>query len=44
MRADRRSYALLPEMYTKPRNRYLARVHNPNLDLEAPTSSKGGHE
>jgi len=27
---DRRQYALLPEMYTKPRNRYLARVRNPN--------------
>ncbi|HEY4242295.1 MAG TPA: TAT-variant-translocated molybdopterin oxidoreductase [Kofleriaceae bacterium] len=43
MHADRRSYALLPEMYTKPRNRYLARVHNPNTDLE-PAATKGGHE
>jgi MoCo/4Fe-4S cofactor protein with predicted Tat translocation signal len=27
---DRRQYALLPENYTKPRNRYLARVRNLN--------------
>jgi Fe-S-cluster-containing dehydrogenase component len=31
---DRRAYDLLPEMYTKPRNRYLARVRNPNRNLE----------
>jgi MoCo/4Fe-4S cofactor protein with predicted Tat translocation signal len=31
---DRRSYALLPETYTKPRTRYLARVRNPNPRLE----------
>jgi molybdopterin-containing oxidoreductase family iron-sulfur binding subunit len=30
---DRRSYALLPEMYTKPRNRYLARIRNPNPNM-----------
>ena len=30
LHADRRQYALLPENYTKPRNRYLARVRNPN--------------
>jgi molybdopterin-containing oxidoreductase family iron-sulfur binding subunit len=39
---DRRSYALLPETYTKPRNRFLARVRNPNPNLE--TGSQGGHE
>ena len=33
---DRRSYALLPETYTKPRNRYLARVRNPNPALPSP--------
>jgi molybdopterin-containing oxidoreductase family iron-sulfur binding subunit len=27
---DRRQYSLLPETYTKPRNRYLARVRNPS--------------
>jgi len=37
---DRRSYALLPETYTKPRNRFLARVRNPNPSLVA----GGGHE
>jgi molybdopterin-containing oxidoreductase family iron-sulfur binding subunit len=38
---DRRSYALLPETYTKPRNRFLARIRNPNPAL-AP--QQGGHE
>ena len=33
--ADRRQYTLLPEVYTKPRNRYLARVRNPNPDMMA---------
>ena len=36
---DRRSYALLPETYTKPRNRFLARIWNPN-----PSLAQGGHE
>ncbi len=35
---DNRSYSLLPELYTKPRNRYLSRVRNPN---PAMTSSAG---
>jgi Fe-S-cluster-containing dehydrogenase component len=35
LHADRRSYALLPDNYTKPRNRYLARIRNPNPKLEA---------
>ncbi|HMG55453.1 MAG TPA: TAT-variant-translocated molybdopterin oxidoreductase, partial [Kofleriaceae bacterium] len=38
---DRRSYGLLPETYTKPRNRFLARVRNPNPNLVA---AQGGHE
>ncbi len=33
LQADRRQYSLLPELYTKPRNRYLARVRNPNPDM-----------
>jgi molybdopterin-containing oxidoreductase family iron-sulfur binding subunit len=37
---DRRGYALLPETYTKPRNRFLARVRNPNPNL----LPQGGHE
>jgi Fe-S-cluster-containing dehydrogenase component len=46
---DRRQYTLLPETYTKPRNKFLARVKNPNKDLvPAPASSghgnAGGHE
>ena len=40
---DRRSYALLPETYTKPRNRFLARVRNPNPNL-ASAPQQGGHE
>jgi molybdopterin-containing oxidoreductase family iron-sulfur binding subunit len=39
---DRRSYALLPETYTKPRTRFLARVRNPNPNLV--TAPQGGHE
>jgi MoCo/4Fe-4S cofactor protein with predicted Tat translocation signal len=41
---DRRSYALLPETYTKPRNRFLARVRNPNPNLVATAPQQGGHE
>jgi molybdopterin-containing oxidoreductase family iron-sulfur binding subunit len=39
---DRRQYSLLPETYTKPRNRYLARVRNPNPDMI--TKQQGGAE
>ncbi|MGE0548433.1 MAG: TAT-variant-translocated molybdopterin oxidoreductase [Kofleriaceae bacterium] len=40
-----RAYALLPELYTKPRNKFLTRVRNPNPELVAPKSSAdhGGH-
>jgi MoCo/4Fe-4S cofactor protein with predicted Tat translocation signal len=41
---DRRSYALLPETYTKPRNRFLARVRNLNPNLIAAAPQHGGHE
>jgi MoCo/4Fe-4S cofactor protein with predicted Tat translocation signal len=42
---DRRSYALLPETYTKPRNRFLARVRNPNPEFAAATATvQGSHE
>jgi molybdopterin-containing oxidoreductase family iron-sulfur binding subunit len=41
---DRRSYALLPETYTKPRNRFLARVRNPNPKLAAAAPQQGEHE
>jgi molybdopterin-containing oxidoreductase family iron-sulfur binding subunit len=40
---DLLSYALLPDRYTKPRTRYLARVRNPNPKLEpASAGEKGG--
>ncbi len=39
---DARSYALLPETYTKPRTRYLARVRNPNPRLEKPARAEKG--
>jgi molybdopterin-containing oxidoreductase family iron-sulfur binding subunit len=37
---DRRSYDLLPELYTKPRNKFLARVRNPNPDMISQDPSK----
>jgi MoCo/4Fe-4S cofactor protein with predicted Tat translocation signal len=33
LHADRRQYPLLAELYTRPRNRFLARVRNPNPKL-----------
>ncbi len=42
MHADRRSYALLPETYTKPRNRFLARVRNPNPAMPAAAAAASG--
>ncbi|HEY1549748.1 MAG TPA: TAT-variant-translocated molybdopterin oxidoreductase [Kofleriaceae bacterium] len=38
------SYALLPEMYTKPRTRYIARVRNPNPKLEPASADASGGE
>ena len=42
---DNRSYDLLPETYTKPRNRFLARVRNPNPNMPAAKKPEahGGH-
>jgi molybdopterin-containing oxidoreductase family iron-sulfur binding subunit len=39
---DRRHYDLLEELYTKPRNKYLAKIRNPNTKL-VPPPAKGGH-
>jgi molybdopterin-containing oxidoreductase family iron-sulfur binding subunit len=42
---DNRAYALLPELYTKPRNRFLSRVRNlnPALAGAATSTNEGGH-
>jgi Fe-S-cluster-containing dehydrogenase component len=44
LHADRRQYPLLPETYTKPRTRYLARIRNPNKELagSAKPAKEGG--
>ena len=43
LHADRRGYALLPVLYTKPRNRYLTRVLNPHPKMPQPPKAAGGH-
>jgi molybdopterin-containing oxidoreductase family iron-sulfur binding subunit len=51
LHADRRGYALLPELNARPRNKYLARVRNPNPKMvpqdaaaKPPAgAAKGGH-
>ncbi|HWO17893.1 MAG TPA: Fe-S-cluster-containing hydrogenase [Kofleriaceae bacterium] len=50
LHADRRSYDLLPELYTRPRNKFLARVRNPNPKMEqgpakqpSAGAAQGGH-
>ena len=42
---DNRAYSLLPELYTKPRNRFLSRVRNlnPAMSSAAASSKEGEH-
>ncbi len=43
---DNRSYSLLAELYTKPRNRFLSRVRNPNPAMSSSAGAaahEGGH-
>jgi Fe-S-cluster-containing dehydrogenase component len=44
LHADQRHYDLLPEVYTKPRNKYLARVTNPHPKLAPPAPAKAASE
>jgi molybdopterin-containing oxidoreductase family iron-sulfur binding subunit len=43
VKAQNRNYAMLAELNIKPRTSYLARIRNPNPEIEGPADDHGDH-